>query len=84
MFPQLENLTAEAVWFADRDCIVNLGLSGGFDAARLEGAINALLDSAERRRRLSEMGQETIDAQGMRRAAAAIYKRFEISGEFAA
>jgi spore coat polysaccharide biosynthesis predicted glycosyltransferase SpsG len=71
VYPQMENLVAEANWFAARGAVVNLG-AGGMDARPLAGAVAALLTDRGERQAMSRRMNEIGDGQGMLRAARAI------------
>lgn len=65
IFPQEENLIREANWFAQNDCLINLGYEGGMDM-KLVGQKVALLYKDQQR---AAKGRQLIDGRGMIRAA---------------
>lgn len=71
VYPQMDNLVAEASWFAERGAIVNLG-AGGMDAGQVGAAVAALLADRAERQAMSRRMRELGDGQGMLRAARAI------------
>ncbi|PCJ39033.1 MAG: hypothetical protein COA81_11180 [Alphaproteobacteria bacterium] len=70
IFPQEENLIREADWFAQKDCLINLGYEGGMDM-KLVGQQLALLYKGQQR---AANDRELIDGKGMIRAAQEIDK----------
>jgi spore coat polysaccharide biosynthesis predicted glycosyltransferase SpsG len=69
VFPQLENLVAEARWFEAQECLVNLGYSGGIDKKILNRAIRELRANKSVQQKHSANGKKIIDGKGMRRVA---------------
>lgn len=79
VFPQMDNLTGEARWFAGRGAIADLGPGGGMDVAAVSAAVTALLGDRAERVAMSRRQRALIDGCGMLRAAAAIDRMLEIA-----
>lgn len=72
VFPQLENLIAEANFLADLGCIEDLGFDGGMVPINVETSVLSLLADRPRRIDMSARQRSLIDGRGMERAALAI------------
>lgn len=72
VFPQLRNLVAEAAWFAEHGCAVDLGFDGGMDLAAVDARMRGLLGDSALAGHLSGQARRAIDGRGLARAAAAV------------
>lgn len=79
IFPNMQNLIAEAEWFAANSCAVNLGEDGGFDAAYLRNVIASLKADPQARTRLSRNGHRAIDGRGVSRVCTRLRDHFKLS-----
>jgi spore coat polysaccharide biosynthesis predicted glycosyltransferase SpsG len=72
VFPQEMNLVKEAEWFAQQNCICNLGYEGGMEMPLVGDTIRHLIDNPAMAVTYSQNARATIDGRGMERAALAI------------
>tara|TARA_B100000676_G_C17970659_1_gene783081 strand:- start:140 stop:1141 length:1002 start_codon:yes stop_codon:yes gene_type:complete len=72
VFPQEMNLVKEAEWFAQKNCICNLGYEGGMQMTLVSKMIRLLGDSPDMALAYSKNARTTIDGRGMERAAVVI------------
>jgi spore coat polysaccharide biosynthesis predicted glycosyltransferase SpsG len=72
VIPQVENLIAEAKWFAAHGCIHDLGFDAGMNPAVVASAVTRLLTDQQLANDMSTQSRRTIDGRGIIRAAAAI------------
>ena len=72
VFPQERNLVKEAEWFAQQNCICNLGYEGGMQMTLVSNTIRHLIDNPAMAVAYSQNARATIDGRGMERAAAAV------------
>lgn len=72
VFPQETNLVKEAEWFAQQNCIRNLGYDGGMQMTLVSKTIRHLIDNPAMAVTCSQNARATIDGRGMERAASAI------------
>lgn len=72
VFPQMDNMRAEAQWLARRGLIRDLGFSGGFRLDEVADIVDRLLSERQAGRELSCRARALIDGKGMERAAGVI------------
>jgi len=72
IFPQEDNMIAEAAWFGQHGGIVNLGVDGGWSSVEVRSALALVFNNPERRLQLSASGRLLVDGKGVQRAATEI------------
>lgn len=79
IFPILPNMIAEADWFAEKGCAVNLGPNDGFNATTLCKVIASLLTDPNTRNRMARRGHKLVDGLGVSRVCTELGKHFNLS-----
>ncbi|MGE5506656.1 MAG: hypothetical protein ACM31L_19700, partial [Actinomycetota bacterium] len=76
VFPQVPNLIPEALWFADKGCIRDLGFDGGLDRLHVARSVAGLIGDDDALLAMSGQARALVDGRGLERAARALDEMF--------